>query len=255
MQGKIQEAMELLTQLREDVQNDLSPVYNTTLDLCEGYIFGCLGQLQRIPMWLQQGDMSGNRFVYQGMAFNYIVYGKAKLLSQNYIELEVLTESFMPYFGVFNNQLGYIHNYIHEAAAKYRLRGMEYGREALKKAIVIGQADGIIMPFAENAPYIMDILVSLAHDDSRNEYLKKILCFCREYLQSLSKVQQSGPNLSEREKEVLMLLGDGLTRDEIAGRLTVSPATVKTHIQNIYLKLEVNGKIAALKKAEHLKII
>ena len=85
LQGKIQEAMELLAQLREEVKNDLSPVYNTTLDLCEGYFFGCLGQLQRIPMWLQQGDMSGSRLIYQGMAFNYIIYGKAKLLSQSYI--------------------------------------------------------------------------------------------------------------------------------------------------------------------------
>lgn len=255
LQGKIQDAMEILAQLREDVKNDLSPIYNTTLDLCEGYIFGCLGQLQRIPIWLQQGDMSGNRLIYQGMAFNYIVYGKAKLLSQSYIELEVLTESFMPYFGVFNNQLGYIHNYIHESAAKYRLRGMEYSKEALKKAIAIGQADGIVMPFAENAPYIMDILTSLAHDDSRNEYLKKILCLCGKYLESLRTMQQYGPSLSEREKEVLILLGNGLTRDEIASRLTVSSGTVKTHIQNIYLKLEVNGKIAALKKAEQLKII
>lgn len=132
---------------------------------------------------------------------------------------------------------------------------MDRGREALKKAIAIGQADGIVMPFAENAPYIMDILVSLAHDDSRNDFLDKLLCLCRKYLQSLRTMQQSGPNLSEREKEVLRLLGNGLTRDEIASRLIVSSGTVKTHIQNIYMKLEVNGKIAALKKAEQLKLI
>jgi len=251
----MKEAMEFLAQIREDVKNDPSPVYNTTLDLCEGYVFGCLGQLQRIPAWLQQGNMSGIRMIYQGMAFNYIVYGKAKLLSQSFIELEVLTESFMPCFAVFNNQLGYIHNHIHEAAAKYRLYGMDSGRDALKKAIAIGQADGIVMPFAENAPYIMDILVSLAHDDSRNEYLKKIICLSRKYLQSLRTINQSGTSLSEREKEVLRLLSNGLTRDEIASRLFISSGTVKTHIQNIYLKLDVKGKIAALKKAEQLKII
>jgi LuxR family maltose regulon positive regulatory protein len=255
LQGKMKEAMEFLAQIREDVKNDPSPVYNTTLDLCEGYVFGCLGQLQRIPAWLQQGNMSGIRMIYQGMAFNYIVYGKAKLLSQSFIELEVLTESFMPCFAVFNNQLGYIHNHIHEAAAKYRLYGMDSGRDALKKAIAIGQADGIVMPFAENAPYIMDILVSLAHDDSRNEYLKKIICLSRKYLQSLRTINQSGTSLSEREKEVLRLLSNGLTRDEIASRLFISSGTVKTHIQNIYLKLDVKGKIAALKKAEQLKII
>jgi LuxR family maltose regulon positive regulatory protein len=68
-------------------------------------------------------------------------------------------------------------------------------------------------------------------------------------------MHQAGPSLSEREKEVLMLLGSGLTRDEIASELTVSFRTVKTHIQNIYQKLDVNSKIAALKKAEQLKLL
>ncbi len=74
-------------------------------------------------------------------------------------------------------------------------------------------------------------------------------------MQSIRTGQQEGPALSDREKEVLTLLGNGYTRDEIAGHLTVSSGTVKTHIQNIYQKLDVNGKIAALKKAEQLKLL
>ena len=61
-------------------------------------------------------------------------------------------------------------------------------------------------------------------------------------------------SMSEREKEVLKLLSEGLTRDEIAAGLYVSTGTVKTHLQNIYHKLEVKGKIAAIKKAEKLKL-
>lgn len=254
LQGKVQEGLEMLAQLKTEVGSKNSSVYNTTMDLCEGYIYGCLGQLEKIPEWLQMGDMDDANFLYQGMAFNYIVYGKAVLLANNLIELEMLTESFLPYFSMFNNQLGFIHNYIYEAAAKYRLYGMEQGKAALRKALTIGQADGIIMPFAENALYIFDLLRSFSNEDSCNEYLKRVILTCEQYMQSLKRFDQSCPALSEREREVLKLLSEGLTRDEIAAGLYVSTGTVKTHLQNIYHKLEVKGKIAAIKKAEKLKL-
>ena len=43
--------------------------------------------------------------------------------------------------------------------------------------------------------------------------------------------------LTEREREVLALVGEGLTNDEIAERLVVSPATAKTHVSRAMVKL------------------
>ncbi|OQA32449.1 MAG: transcriptional regulator MalT [Betaproteobacteria bacterium ADurb.Bin341] len=45
-----------------------------------------------------------------------------------------------------------------------------------------------------------------------------------------------------------------MKRGGIAARLGVSESTVHTHLHNIYLKLEVNGKTEAIKKAQKLKI-
>jgi len=61
--------------------------------------------------------------------------------------------------------------------------------------------------------------------------------------------------LSAREVEVLSLISQGLTRDKIAGMLNISISTVKRYLENIYLKLDVNNKISAIKKAESLNII
>ncbi len=55
--------------------------------------------------------------------------------------------------------------------------------------------------------------------------------------------------LSEREKEILQLLSEGLDYKEIASRIFISPNTVKKHTINIYQKLHVNSKAQALRIA------
>jgi DNA-binding NarL/FixJ family response regulator len=60
--------------------------------------------------------------------------------------------------------------------------------------------------------------------------------------------------LSERELEVLVLLGDGLLKKEIASRLSISAHTVDNHIRHIYEKLHVPNAPAAIHKAHRLGI-
>jgi len=55
--------------------------------------------------------------------------------------------------------------------------------------------------------------------------------------------------LSMREVEVLTLAGHGLSVSKIAERLTISPATVKTHLEHIYRKLGVRDRTAAVANA------
>jgi two-component system nitrate/nitrite response regulator NarL len=55
--------------------------------------------------------------------------------------------------------------------------------------------------------------------------------------------------LSQREREILRLTADGESASEIAGRLYLSPATVKTHLQRIYQKLGVSDRAAAVAEA------
>ncbi len=52
--------------------------------------------------------------------------------------------------------------------------------------------------------------------------------------------------VTEREREILQLLGDGLRNEEIAARLFISPQTVQTHVRNILTKLGVHSKLEAV---------
>lgn len=61
--------------------------------------------------------------------------------------------------------------------------------------------------------------------------------------------------ISKRELEVLNLLASGKSNDEIAQTLFVSRNTIKTHIANLYQKLEVKRRIQAVDKAKSLHIL
>lgn len=250
LQGKVSEAVEMLKQLEKDVALVNNSIYNTTLDMVRGYVYACLEQREKIPLWLQTGDMTTADLLYQGVAFNYIVYGKAVLLSKNYIALEVLTETLQEQFDLFSNQLGFIHNHIFRAIAKSHVDGMKEGVAALEYALAEAQADDIIMPFVENAPHIINMLKIAANNNPNNEYIQKILLYSEQYMESLKNSRPAKVTLSPREIEVLSLLAEGLKREEIAERLGVSHGTVRTHIQNIFQKLEVSGKVAAIKTAQ-----
>lgn len=62
-------------------------------------------------------------------------------------------------------------------------------------------------------------------------------------------------SLTEREVEVLLEISAGFTNKEIANNLFISLATVKTHILNIYRKLEVNSRVLAVEKAKTLGLL
>jgi DNA-binding NarL/FixJ family response regulator len=57
-------------------------------------------------------------------------------------------------------------------------------------------------------------------------------------------------DLTEREKEVLQLIAEGYKNTEIADKLFVSENTVKSHIKNIYIKLDVKNRVEALKRVK-----
>lgn len=72
--------------------------------------------------------------------------------------------------------------------------------------------------------------------------------------QSVAQPQIPGEKLTEREREVLKCMVDGLNNNAIAERLFVSLGTVKFHISNIFHKLGVSSRVEAVKVAIEQKL-
>jgi len=61
-----------------------------------------------------------------------------------------------------------------------------------------------------------------------------------------TEAQPARVKLTPREHEILMFIADGLSNQEIASRLVISEYTVKTHVSNLFRKIEVNDRVQAI---------
>ncbi len=108
---------------------------------------------------------------------------------------------------------------------------------------VIFTALGIWLALKLSKPRIKTVVVEKEVYVNRNE----------NFVLNISLVSQL--ELSKRELEILSLLAQGYSNQEIAAKLFVSLSTVKTHNQNLFEKLDVKRRTQAVEKAKRLNLI
>jgi len=108
---------------------------------------------------------------------------------------------------------------------------------------IIFTALGIWLALKLSKPKIETVVIEKEVYVSRNE----------NFILDTSLISQL--ELSKRELEILSLLAQGHSNQEIATKLFVSISTVKTHIQNLFEKLDVKRRIQAVEKAKRLNLI
>jgi DNA-binding NarL/FixJ family response regulator len=95
----------------------------------------------------------------------------------------------------------------------------------------------------------------LANESAWQVLLKEVTGFLepdRGSILTRSARSQPAEQLTEREVELLHLVADGLTNDEIAEQLTLSARTVERHLSNVYRKLGVSGRAARAAAVAHI---
>lgn len=74
-----------------------------------------------------------------------------------------------------------------------------------------------------------------------------------EFVQDEAQMKKLG--ISQREYEVLQLMSEGMSNQEIGDKLFISLPTVKTHSTNLYMKLDVKRRTQAVQRAKELQLI
>ena len=148
-------------------------------------------------------------------------------------------------------------------ALAYQAKGeIDKAINLLEKAINIAKPKGFFRIFVDEGPPMARLLLETLTRDISRDYVRKLLtAFPSEAPKQTPafKLQDADSEwiepLSNRETEVLQLIGEGLSNKEIANRLFLAQSTVKVHTRNIYNKLGIHNRINAVSKAKALGIL
>jgi LuxR family maltose regulon positive regulatory protein len=123
----------------------------------------------------------------------------------------------------------------------------------LESALTLAEPEGYVRVFTGEGPVMASLLGGVAKQRPTWTYAHQLRHAAVGAVQA-TPAQGLAQPLSEREMEVLRLLGTDLNGPDIARHLTVSLATIRTHTKNIYTKLGVNDRRAAVRRAAELNL-
>ena len=126
---------------------------------------------------------------------------------------------------------------------------------SLQRALTLSEPEGYVRIFIDQGPAMASLLRAATKQRIAPSYVRRLL-------RAMSKTEDTAPvkegliePLSERELDVIRLLGTDLDGPDIARHLVVSLNTVRTHTKNIYAKLGVNNRRAAVRRAQELDLM
>jgi LuxR family maltose regulon positive regulatory protein len=125
----------------------------------------------------------------------------------------------------------------------------------LEGALSLAEPEGYVRIFANEGQPMAALLQEVAQHGTVPNYASRLRAVFEKAEGRAPVTQLMSEPLSDREFEVLRLLGTDMSGPEIARTLVVSLSTLRTHTQNIYGKLGVNNRRAAVRRAEELHLL
>ena len=132
----------------------------------------------------------------------------------------------------------------------------------LERALALAEPEGYVRVFVdEGLPMARLLYEALSHGVEREFTRRLLAAFPVAESEQTTSAQLRDPEselvepLSARELEVLQLIAEGLTNQDVATRLYLSPHTVKVHTRNIFTKLAVKNRTQAVARGKALGIL
>jgi LuxR family transcriptional regulator, maltose regulon positive regulatory protein len=151
---------------------------------------------------------------------------------------------------------GSIINILVVQALAHQMRGdIAAALVLLARVLRLAEPEGYVRLFADEGTPMAHLLHAAAMEGIASEYVRRLLRAFGGVEERPSAPPTLDETLSERERDVLRLLGTDAGGPEIARALVISLSTLRTHTRNIYGKLGVHHRRAAVQRAAELDLL
>ncbi|MDA8233700.1 MAG: LuxR C-terminal-related transcriptional regulator [Clostridia bacterium] len=266
--GKYSNAVILMRDMRELMNYRKALIYLSTMDMCTAVFNLLAGDNGNMPGWLLDGELTASAANRAGFGIEFLIYAQILLNKQEYIKIESIIPKMFDIYSMFNNQYGIIRTHLITALADFHLYGPEKAVASLNVAFAITEADRLTMPYLEYGEYLLPVFKAFEknHDNLdvafSGKWLEDIIKKMKKYQNAISRFRagfnavnyeritggKGKVRLTKRETEILRLIVEGFSGEEIAKRLYVTPINVRVITSKIYTKLGVSSRVEAVKK-------
>ncbi|GHT78941.1 hypothetical protein FACS1894104_2840 [Actinomycetota bacterium] len=261
--GKYENVSSVISQIELQLDMDQYHERQTTYDIVTTWYYALVGSKGFVSPWLS-GDIEEDAFGEYVMDFANLIKARIFYETQRYQELLHFTQSDTR---LKRFLLGRIEIKVLEALCQYQLKNRSLAFEALESAYEFSMSNDFLMPFVEHGKHMRTLTAAARkfgdckipdawlEDVNRRSavYAKQLNLVINDYRDANGL---SGDiQLSMLENKVLANLVNGLSRSEIAAQLDLSINTVKSVINMVYLKLDVNGRSEAIRVAVERKLL
>ncbi|HYC88535.1 MAG TPA: LuxR C-terminal-related transcriptional regulator [Thermoanaerobaculia bacterium] len=145
-----------------------------------------------------------------------------------------------------------IENLIVRALLEARRGRIDEAIDAMRQALDLAAVPRYVRPFLDDGPSVRPVLERAASGAADRAFAGRVLASCETATRPAARTAEG---LSERELEVLRLVASGASNQDAARKLFIAASTVKKHLENIYAKLAVGGRVEAIARAREMKLL
>lgn len=215
-------------------------------DFCMSLISLVLGITDNVAKWFCDMESIKKILYTPAVPFAQTLYSKLLLLEKRYNELHGISQSIMNTARSVPYMMPQVFHLIYLAVAKHNGGNDREAQEHLNQALAMALPDKIYLPFAQQEGMLDSLLESAKSSISDREGLNAVIALCKRQEKGVGIIKKAvfsaKSPLTSREREVALFARDRLSAREIANKLYISEATVKTILKSIYSKLDIHSK-------------
>jgi LuxR family maltose regulon positive regulatory protein len=251
-EGDLDSALELLDEAERVYAGDFSPNVRP-VPAVRASLRIRRGELTQADAWAREQRLAADDDLSYLREYEHITLARLLLAQQSPDEAVPLLERLQAAAEDGERGASVIEVLVLLALARQSQRELPAALGALDRAVALAQPEGFVRLFADEGPPMAALLKVLMRQASAHDYARRLLGA----MTNDKPRDQQGlvEPLSDRELDVLRLLATDLDGPDIARQLFVSLNTMRTHTKNIYAKLGVTNRRAAVSQAQALHLL
>ncbi len=257
--GEIKSAGIIMTHLRDRVKNISGSVFDYNIDAMSARLALYDGDLEFINNWLETKAPDENKELNLMDVYRYFVKLRCYLLYDKHLALLSLAERLKDYFLMTKRYIDFIEVSCIEAMSWYKTGRKNHAFDVIEEVLKLAERYKIYRHIADEGILMFKLLQEYQRERGSTPFLSKIIDITRHvsvlYPNYLNISEEINTTFTDMEKDILRLLEQGKTYDEIAEFFFISVNTVRYHIKKIYPKLDVSSSSQAIFKAKKIGLI